>query len=200
MTARSPIRRRARIARAAFGIVSLAAAVGSVFVAPGARGILGACLALLMCAIALYDARYFIIPNWLNAAALVLGLVQAAVLEPQLPGPEIGLALALVLALLRGALSGGVFLAIGLGYRWLRGRDGIGMGDIKLAAVAGVWLDGFALLAAIEIAVGAALGAYLLRQYLTRRPVRATSALPFGLYLAPAIWAGWLLEITLLAP
>jgi hypothetical protein len=29
--------------------------------------------------------------------------------------------------------------------------------------------------------------------------LRATGRLPFGLFLAPAIWLGWLLDATLLA-
>jgi leader peptidase (prepilin peptidase) / N-methyltransferase len=74
------------------------------------------------------------------------------------------------------------------------------MGDVKLAAVAGAWLDWFAILVAVEIAVLVALGAYLLRGVVARRPLRATSAMPFGLYLAPAIWAAWLVQTILLAP
>jgi leader peptidase (prepilin peptidase)/N-methyltransferase len=179
--------------RFAFGLVSVCAAIGSVFIAPGPRGILGAGLALLMCAIALYDAQYFIIPNVLNAAALVLSLIHAAIAEPEMAG------LAISVAVLRGATLGIVFLAIKLTYEWLRGRQGIGMGDVKLAGVAGAWLDWLAILSAVEIAVLAALSTYMLRQYLNKRPLRATSALPFGLYLAPAIWVGWLLETTLFA-
>jgi leader peptidase (prepilin peptidase)/N-methyltransferase len=74
------------------------------------------------------------------------------------------------------------------------------MGDVKLAAVAGAWLDWFALAAAIEITVVAALGAYLVRHYVGKRPMRATNALPFGLYLAPSIWVAWFLQATVLAP
>ena len=180
--------RRARIARAAFAIVSIAAAVASIVAAPDLRGILGAGLALLMGAIALYDARHFIIPNILNAAALVLALAHAAALDPD------AAAMQMVLALARGAVAGGAFLAIKLGYRWLRGREGLGMGDVKLAGVAGVWLDWFAILIAVEVAVLAALGLHLTRMALRRRPLRAASALPLGLYLAPAIWVAWLVQ------
>jgi leader peptidase (prepilin peptidase)/N-methyltransferase len=180
--------RRARIARAAFAAVSVAAALASIVAAPDMRGILGAGLALLMGAIALYDARHFIIPNILNATALVLALAHAVALDPG------AAALQIMLALARGAAAGGVFLAIKLAYRWLRGREGLGMGDIKLAAVAGVWLDWFAILIAVEIAVLAALGAHLTRMALRRRPLRAASVLPFGLYLAPAIWVAWFVQ------
>ena len=33
--------------------------------------------------------------------------------------------------------------------------------------------------------------------YLRDRPLRATAFLPFGLFLAPAIWIGWLIEALL---
>ena len=174
--------------------MAIAAAVASFVAAPDTRGLLGGFLALLMGAIALYDARHFIIPDEFNAAALVLALAHAAVLDPGTPGGEI------VLALARGAATAGAFLAIKLGYRWLRGREGIGLGDVKLAAVAGAWLDWFAILVAVELAVLAALAVHLVQMALRRRPLRAASALPFGLYLAPAIWVAWFVQTVLVWP
>jgi leader peptidase (prepilin peptidase)/N-methyltransferase len=180
--------RRARIARAAFVVVAAAAALASIAAAPDARGLLGAGLAVLMGAIALHDARRFIIPNALNAAALALALAHAVALDPGAAADEVALALA------RAAVAAGVFLAIKLGYRALRGREGLGMGDVKLAGVAGAWLDWFAILIAVELAVLAALGVHLVRLAIRRRPLRAAGALPFGLYLAPAIWVAWLVQ------
>jgi len=192
MTARRM--RRVRIARTAFAIVSVAAALASIVAAPDVRGVLGAALALLMGAIALYDARHFIIPNILNAGALALALAHAAALDPDAAAMQI------MLALGRGVAAGGVFLAIKLGYRWLRGREGLGMGDVKLAGVAGAWLDWFAILLAVELAVLAALGVHLARMGLRGRPLRAASALPLGLYLAPAIWVAWFVQTVVLWP
>src|SRR6185503_18513704 len=82
MAPRLGLRPRARLARGAFTIVSVGAAVASVLVSPDARGVLGAALALAMCAIALYDARHFVIPDALNAAAFALALAHAAALDP----------------------------------------------------------------------------------------------------------------------
>ena len=45
------------------------------------------------------------------------------------------------IALLRGAVLALLFLGLRALYRRLRGRDGIGLGDVKLAGVAGAWLD-----------------------------------------------------------
>jgi leader peptidase (prepilin peptidase)/N-methyltransferase len=181
-----------------FAIVVVVAAVASIAVAPGARGVLGAGLALTMGAIALYDARHFIIPNSLSAAAFALGLVHAG-LSAEIATPQL-VAAEIAFALLRAFVAGGLFLAIKLGYERWRGRIGLGMGDVKLAAVAGVWLDWIAIIISVELAAVAAVGAYLLRHWLRGRPLRATNALPFGLYFAPAIWIAWLMEILLLAP
>jgi leader peptidase (prepilin peptidase) / N-methyltransferase len=194
MTPRLGLGRRARLARIAFAIIAVAAALASVMVAPGARGWLGAALALVMGAIALHDARHFVIPDGLSASAFALAIAHAAALDPPMAGQ------AIAMSVIRTAVAGGAFLALRLGYQHWRERDGIGLGDVKLAAVAGAWLDWFAILVAIEIAVVAALGAYLMRHYAGRRPMRATDALPFGLYLAPAIWAAWFLQATILPP
>jgi leader peptidase (prepilin peptidase)/N-methyltransferase len=81
------------------------------------------------------------------------------------------------------------------GYRALRGRDGLG--DVKLAAVAGARLALPTLFAAIELAALAAIGAYIATAAIKRAPLKSTAFLPFGTFLAPAIWLGWLAETLL---
>ena len=51
---------------------------------------------------------------------------------------------------------------------------------------------------AIQIAAFTALTFFLLRSLVGGRPIRTTGRLPFGLFLAPAIWTCWLLEAMLL--
>jgi leader peptidase (prepilin peptidase)/N-methyltransferase len=191
--ARPRVQLEATIAGAA--VVGVAA---SLFVAPDLRGVLGAVLALLMLAIAAIDAQHFIIPDELNAAALLLALLNAVVQEPQ-QDPQIALA-AVAGALLRGAALGLCFLALRIGYRRLRGREGIGLGDVKLAVVAGAWLDWLILPTAIEIAAISALALYAVRRYVLGIPFDPKSRMPFGLFLAPAIWLGWLWQTALEAP
>ena len=158
----------------------------SLVLLPNAQGIVGGSLAVLMIAIAFVDARRFIIPNELTAAALALGFLHAAIQDS---GSVVE---ALADAALRGAVLAFAFLSLLILYRRLRGRDGIGLGDVKLAGVAGVWLDWWVLPGVIEIAALAALAVYAVRYLLGRRPVRLMR-LPFGLFFAPAIWLGWLL-------
>jgi leader peptidase (prepilin peptidase)/N-methyltransferase len=174
------------------GLAAAAGIATSVALVPDSRGLWGAGLAVLMVAIAAVDARLFIIPDELTVAALALGLAYAAVQDADI-WPQ-----ALAWALLRGAAPAALFFAVRAGYRWWRRREGIGLGDVKLAAVAGVWLDWPSIPIAVEIAAVAALGVYLVMHAVSRRTVRRTTRLPFGLFLAPAIWLAWLAETTLL--
>ena len=173
-------------------ILLLVGMVGtSLVAAPGAEGILAAFLAALMLATAIMDSSRYIIPNGLTAAALALGLLRAGAV-----GPEAGLT-GVIWAALRAVAICLPLLALMEGYRRWRGRDGLGLGDVKLAAVAGAWLGLVTIFAVIELAALSALGAYALNAYWRRRPMKATAFLPFGLFLAPAIWLGWLAETLL---
>lgn len=162
----------------------LPAAAASLVVAPGLPGAFGAGLASLAVAIAIADARSFLIPDPLSGSAALLGLARI-ILEFGAPDlPE---------ALLRAAATVGAFLLVRIAYRRLRGRQGLGLGDVKLAAVAGIWLDWTAIPVAVEIAAAAALLAVGLRAALGGPRPQAVDRLPFGLFFAPAIWLCWAL-------
>ena len=176
------------------GLLAFVAALASIKAAPGPAGYLGAALALLMLAVAVIDARWFIIPDQLSAAGFALGLINAAVIAPEEMWQAAGIAFA------RGAVLALLFYAVRTLYRRLRGRQGIGLGDVKLAAVAGAWLDWLTMPIAVEIAALAALGVIGIRHYGSGPRLDAALKFPFGLFLAPSIWACWLLEATLLAP
>jgi len=182
------VSRRDVLQTAAVGLVVTAAVAASLSASPDEHGALGAVLALLMLAIAVIDAQSFIIPDELTAAALALALVNAGLQDPS--SVIEGVAWSVV----RGAALAACFLAVRAVYQLIRGREGIGLGDVKLAAVAGAWLGWTTMPVAVEIAALVALGAYALSQMVGGRPVRATGRLPFGLFLAPAIWLCWLLE------
>jgi leader peptidase (prepilin peptidase)/N-methyltransferase len=172
-------------------VAAIATAAASMIVVPGGRGLAGAGLACLMIAIAAVDARRFIIPDELTAAALALGLADAAIRHPD------GIGEALALAALRGGIVAAAFFGLWAVYRRLRGREGIGLGDVKLAGVAGVWLDWPSIPIAVEIAALAALAVCLVRWLALGRAISTTTRLPFGAFLAPAIWIAWLGETML---
>ena len=182
------------LAACAIVLLALAACAVSLVAAPGLPGYLGAGLALIALAIAVIDARFFIIPNELSAAAFALALVNAANETPDAIWEAAGL------AVLRGGVLALLFFGLRTLYRRLRGRDGIGLGDVKLAGVAGAWLDWMTLPIAIEIAALAAIAMFAVRYYAGNRAFDAALKFPFGLFLAPSIWIGWLIEVALLAP
>jgi leader peptidase (prepilin peptidase) / N-methyltransferase len=175
----------------AIAIAAMSMAAASMFVVPGWRGLAGAGLACLMIGIAAVDARRFIIPDEFSAAAFALGLIHAGLGFPDAVGA------AVVTAALRGFVTALALFALWAGYLRLRGREGIGLGDVKLAGVAGTWLDWPSIPLAFELAALAALLACLAQWLVSGRSIRATTRLPFGLFLAPAIWIAWLGETLL---
>jgi leader peptidase (prepilin peptidase) / N-methyltransferase len=168
-------------------------AIASLWAAPGTRGMLGAALAAIATAIAAVDLRRYVIPDEFVLAGILLALVQAAALDDE-PLAAIALAAA------RGVLLAGLFLLLRAIYARVRGREGIGLGDVKLAAMAGAWLELDTIPFAIAIAALAALMVIAVRQWLLGRRLRAKSRVPFGAFFAPAIWLAWLGETLMFYP
>ncbi len=169
-----------------FGVLGAGAVLASLAAAPGWAGVAGAVLASLMLAIAVIDHRRMIIPDELNALALIAGLVAAGA------GAEDARAMAIVHALVRSAIMFALFLAFRAGFRRLRGVEGMGLGDVKLAAVAGAWLDWASLPLVVEVAALSALAAALYARFRSEG-FDLRGRLPFGAFFAPAIWVCWLI-------
>lgn len=176
---------------ALLALVGFGAVAASLVAAPGAAGWLGSALALTTLMIAAIDARRFVIPDELNALGFALGLVHAAILA------DIEIWTSVSVVVLRAAVLALLFFAFRALYRFMRNREGMGLGDVKLAAVAGCWLEWNIIPIAVELAAVSALAAYAIRLYVLKRPLRVAARLPFGLFFAPAIWVGWLLETVL---
>jgi leader peptidase (prepilin peptidase)/N-methyltransferase len=170
-------------------VIAGALAVGaSLYVSPGGSGLAGATLAILMLVIAVEDWRRFVIPNALNLLAVGLRIVDIGFERPD------DFAGAILEAVLRAIVAAGVFLAFRFAYRNLRGREGMGLGDVKLGGVAGLWLSWPSLPIALEIAALSGLAIALSWRVRSRGGLGPFTKLPFGAVLAPAIWLCWLLE------
>jgi leader peptidase (prepilin peptidase) / N-methyltransferase len=180
-------RRKIGFAVATWGLAALCGTVASIVIAPGFPGILGAALAVVMIAIAAIDAQRFLIPNELVVVGLSLGMLNAFVVGPQ---PVTAAAAAALRAFVL-AFASFVFRA---GYRYIRRREGLGMGDVKLAGVAGAWLGWMGAGLAIDMAALSALAGVLISALRGQRFDHATR-IPFGLFFAPAIWVVWLLDV-----
>jgi len=173
---------------ALIGAAGLVAVAASLYAAPGIAGLAGAGFGLIMLAVAVIDARRLVIPDELSALAFALGLADVGFERwPDMPAPALE-------ALIRAGAMAAVFFAFRFAYRRLRGREGMGLGDVKLAGVAGIWLDWPSLPIAIEIAALGALAFVAMARIGARRAPDPLAKLPFGAFFAPAIWMCWLME------
>lgn len=172
-------------------LVGAVVLIVSFAVAPGVEGALGGALGLAMMGVASADARRFIVPNPLSGGAFALGAIRASVATSN-SGLD-----TLVMALSRAAFAAGLFLIIRIVYRRLRQREGLGLGDVKLAAVAGVWLSWPMFPVAVEFAAISGLVRHAARQHSRTRALRAAGRVPFGAVLAPAIWLAWVADMIL---
>ena|ERR1700686_1593007 len=157
---------------ARYPLVEAAAALlcaGVVLTHDSAAGIaLSVVLVLMLVPAAAIDLEHRIIPNRLTATGAVLAVVLGTALDP---GGEPG-------RLIAGAAAGGFLLAAVLLY-----PRGMGLGDVKLAGMMGLFL-GVAVAPALLIALlsGVAVGAVVI----ARKGVQAgrKTAVPFGPFLA----------------
>jgi len=166
-----------------FGLTAVSAGA-SVALVPGVPGFFGAGLAVLVVAIAVEDRRSFTIPDHLSGAAFAVGLAYQMYVGPVWTE-------AILQGLLRGVVCGLAFLVLRETYHALRRRHGLGLGDVKLAVVAGVWLDWTAIPVAVELASIGAMISLLWARFWGKR-LNLFQRVPFGLYFAPAIWICWL--------
>lgn len=159
-------------------------------VAPAAEPYQIAASAFLACtmgAMAFEDVQRLRVPNAWNALAALGGFVVALV-DAWWVGSE--LLSALGWAALSGIVCGGVFFLLREIFFRLRGVEGLGFGDVKLAATGGVWLGWELFPVAVSVA---ALGAILwiaVTAAISRSWPRERK-IPFAAFLAPAIWIAW---------
>lgn len=138
--------------------------------------------AALLIAVSWIDLRTLRIPDWLNLAIGVSGLMVVYMLGRDLAPSLIGIALGYV------TLAG-----VNLAYRTVRGRDGIGMGDAKFLAACGAWVgwSGLPFIVLIASAVGVAT---IAAARIAGRLVTATDKTPFGPFLAASAMLVWLVQ------
>jgi len=137
-------------------------------------------LAWALLTLAAIDILAFRLPDLLTlpltAAGLLVSLIVPKDIWSHLAGAVIGYC---------------AFAAIGCGYARLRGREGLGLGDAKLAAAAGAWL-GWAPLPSVVLIACAAGFLWVAAMAIMRGRRALTERIPFGVALAVAIWVVWL--------
>ena len=158
---------------------------------PSGQGVTYFCFLATLLAIAWIDWQHFIIPDELSLGVLVLGLVLGSTVLP------LGVWRALL-----GAVAGAGFIwGIAAAYKAVRGVEGMGFGDVKLAAMIGAFLGPVQVL--LVIFVAALLGS-VYGMVLVARGGGGKSMVAFGTFLAAGAalclffgepLAGWYLHL-----
>jgi leader peptidase (prepilin peptidase)/N-methyltransferase len=141
----------------------------------------GILLAGTISVLAAIDLRRMILPDRLNLTLGAIGLGQDFALG--LPRPIDGLL---------GSLIGAASLsAIAVAFRRLRGIDGLGLGDQKFVAAAGLWIGWQGLPLMLMIAAASALSFALVRAAINKE-FDPKARIPFGPFLGFGTFAAWL--------
>ncbi len=141
------------------------------------------------------DWRERILPDTVNFTGLVIALILSFFVRPQdgtaawvasrmfdfpPPAPAISFADALIGA----AVGGGLLWLVGGAYFRLRGREGMGFGDVKMMLMAGAFLGLRRTI--LTILAGSLLGAILGSIFILASRKGSTYELPFGTFLGAA--------------
>jgi leader peptidase (prepilin peptidase)/N-methyltransferase len=162
--------------------------IGAVLVAASAVSLFSGWLAWVSCAfgwvllaIAAIDYQHMILPDELTIPLIPAGLGIAYVLNPyDLGSHAIGVGVGFA-----------AFLAVALFYRWLRGREGLGLGDAKFLAASGAWVSLTGLPSVVFLGAVTAL-LVVLSEMVAGRRFSSFDPVPFGSYLCFGTWLVWL--------
>ncbi|MGD0863957.1 MAG: A24 family peptidase [Rhizomicrobium sp.] len=130
--------------------------------------------------LAAIDILAFRLPDILTFPLAAAGLLVAQVVAHDLWAHVAG-----------AAIGYCAFAAIAWGFERARGREGLGLGDAKLAAAAGAWLGWMPLPSVVLIACAAGF-LWVASLAIVRGRAALAERIPFGMALAIAIWVVWL--------
>ncbi len=165
----------------AMELAALAVAVWAVAMLPPHLVWAGCAFGWALLGASTIDLRHLILPDVLVLPLIPAGIALHWVVAPASWSDHV-----------IGAAAGfAAFLAVGLLYRALRGREGLGFGDTKLLAAAGAWVSWTGLPSVVFLAAIFGIAAVLVVKLAGRR-FDAAREIPFGPYLALATWVVWL--------
>jgi leader peptidase (prepilin peptidase)/N-methyltransferase len=144
----------------------------------------GCLLVAIVVTMTIIDCREMILPNRLNALLAGSGICQAVLVgQPNLTDAALG------------ALFGFVVLgAVAALFRRLRGIDGLGFGDQKFSAAAGLWIGREEIAPMLLIASCSALVFVTIRAA-EERKFDMVARVPFGPFLGLGTVACWLVAV-----
>lgn len=154
-----------------------------------------AAFSAIMVVLVFTDLRERILPDAVNYTGLAIGLV-VSLFVPPADGSALWLtskvfayppptpAVSLIDALLGAALGSSLLWIVGEAYFRMRGREGMGLGDVKMMLMAGAFLGVKRTL--LTILVGSVLGSLLGVLFILAKRKGSDYELPFGSFLGAA--------------
>lgn len=147
----------------------------------------------LMLVLAVTDVRVRLLPDVVNLAGAIIGLILSFFIAPvdgtalwlakkmfDFPPPQPAIAFAD--ALIGGAVGAGLLWIVGEGYFRLRGREGMGLGDVKMMGMVGIFLGLKRTL--LTVLLGSLLGSVIGIVIILASRKGRDYELPFGAFLA----------------
>jgi len=183
------LRGRCRLCRAPIARFHLIIEIGALAIAAWAAAVqidplglwLSCILGWSLLALAWIDSEHMLMPDVLTLPLILFGMAATLLQEPEdMLNHAVGAAI--------GYLA---FRVIAWLYKSIRGHDGLGQGDAKMLGAAGAWVSWAALPVLVLTAALAALAMTLVAVAAGRR-IHGRTALPFGPFLAGALWIIWL--------
>lgn len=117
------------------------------------------------------DLRHQILPNVITVPGIAAGFAFSLVTPPGWGSSLIGI-----------ALGGGALLGLAEAYYWVRGEEGLGMGDVKMLAMIGAFLGWKLML--LTLVLSSFLGSLVGLGLIMAGKGTMKYALPFGTFLA----------------
>jgi leader peptidase (prepilin peptidase)/N-methyltransferase len=148
---------------------------------PWSVAVAATALGVLMIAGADIDARSYLLPDEITLGGFASGIFAAPAINPSEP------LWCCVEAVARAAATALALAIVRWCYAKWRGREGLGFGDVKLAAAIGAWLPLPAIPVCFALATGSAL-LWVVFARLRGNAIYATMKLPFGAFICPALW------------
>jgi leader peptidase (prepilin peptidase)/N-methyltransferase len=162
----------------AFG--TLVVALLSVAFLPWFTALFATILGALMIAGADVDARTLLLPDTATLGAIVAGVAFAPFAGDQSAWTSLSD------AALRALAVAAALLSLRVSYEWVRGQEGLGLGDVKLGGAIGAWLPLERAPICFALAAMTALAFVVARR--RRQPIDGDVKLPFGAFLCPSLW------------
>lgn len=152
--------------------------------APNLSGLGWALLGWLLLTLAILDWRHFWLPDALTLPLAFLGFTLGTWAND----------IVLMDRVIGAGLGYGSLLLLSIGYRALRKREGLGLGDAKLLGALGAWFGWQAL--PFILLIASVVGVIVI--LLSGRATSKTDRAPLGTFLALAAIPGWIIAASLI--